>query len=62
MNQTAATPIVSSHKIQGDVLERLAVDYVRQSSQHRVQHNPESPQLQHGLVNTAVRLRWPRAS
>jgi DNA invertase Pin-like site-specific DNA recombinase len=60
MNQTAATPIVSSHKIQGRHCERLAVVYVRQSSLHQVQHNQESTQLQYGLANTAERLGWPR--
>lgn len=60
MNQTAPGPIFSAQKILGRHYERLAVVYVRQSSLHQVQHNQESTQLQYGLVNTAVRLGWPR--
>lgn len=60
MNQTAATPIVSSHKIQGRHFERLAVVYIRQSSLHQVQQNQESTQRQYGLANTAECLGWPR--
>lgn len=60
MNQTAPTPTLSSHKIQGRHFERLAVVYVRQSSLHQVQQNQESTQLQYGLASTAERLGWPR--
>ena len=60
MNQTASTPILSSHKILGRHFERLAVVYVRQSSLHQVQQNQESTQMQYGLANTAGRLGWAR--
>ncbi|WP_379493151.1 hypothetical protein [Nonomuraea rubra] len=39
-------------------LQRLAVVYVRQSTQQQVVHHQESTQLQYALVERAVALGW----
>jgi DNA invertase Pin-like site-specific DNA recombinase len=46
-------------KIQPWHLERLAVVYVRQSSQYQVIHNKESAQVQSGFRNLAMAWGWP---
>ena len=53
-------PVVTpaERKIQSRHLQRLAVVYVRQSTNQQVQRHQESTQLQYGLVNLAERLGW----
>lgn len=51
----------SSHKIRPQHLERLAIVYVRQSTQHQVVHNRESTELQYELRRRAVDLGWPES-
>ena len=46
-------------KIQPWHLERLAVVYVRQSSQYQVIHNKESAEVQSGFRNLAMAWGWP---
>ena len=47
------------HKIQPWHLERLAIVYVRQSSQYQVIHNKESAEVQSGFRNLAMAWGWP---
>lgn len=51
---------VRSSKIDARHLERLAIVYVRQSTQQQTIHNGESTRLQYGLTERAVSLGWPR--
>jgi DNA invertase Pin-like site-specific DNA recombinase len=46
-------------KIEPWHLQRLAVVYVRQSSQHQVINNKESAEVQANLRNSAVAWGWP---
>ena len=46
-------------KIQPWHLERLAIVYVRQSSQYQVIHNKESAEVQSGFRNLAMAWGWP---
>jgi DNA invertase Pin-like site-specific DNA recombinase len=48
-----------SGKIQPWHLERLAIVYVRQSSQYQVIHNKESAEVQSGFRNLAMAWGWP---
>jgi len=48
----------SAHKILPRHLDRLAVVYVRQSTQHQVVNNRESTELQYQLKRRAVGLGW----
>jgi DNA invertase Pin-like site-specific DNA recombinase len=45
-------------KVQSWHLDRLAVDYVRQSTSHQVLHHQESTRLQYGLTIRAQDLGW----
>ncbi len=54
MNSISMNP----SKITGEHLQRRAVVYVRQSSEHQVKHNLESQRLQYGLVDRARALGW----
>jgi DNA invertase Pin-like site-specific DNA recombinase len=47
------------NKIQPWHLERLAIVYVRQSSQYQVIHNKESAEVQSGFRNLALAWGWP---
>lgn len=47
-------------KIGADHLERIAVVYLRQSSEWQVQHNKESQRLQYALVDRVKSLGWSR--
>jgi hypothetical protein len=47
------------NKIQPWHLERLAVVYVRQSSQYQVSNNKESTEVQSSFRNFAVAWGWP---
>jgi DNA invertase Pin-like site-specific DNA recombinase len=51
---------VRSSKIDQRHVERLAVVYVRQSTQQQTIHHEESTRLQYGLTERAVLLGWPR--
>ena len=46
-------------KIQPWHLERLAIVYVRQSSQYQVIHNKESAEVQSSFRNLAIAWGWP---
>ena len=48
-----------SGKIQPWHLERLAIVYVRQSSQYQVVHNKESAEVQSAFRNLAMAWGWP---
>ena len=48
-----------SSKLQDHHFARAAIVYVRQSDPHQVVENPESTELQYGLVDHAVQLGWP---
>jgi DNA invertase Pin-like site-specific DNA recombinase len=48
----------SAHKIFPRHLDRLAVVYIRQSTQHQVDNNRESTELQYQLRRRAVGLGW----
>jgi DNA invertase Pin-like site-specific DNA recombinase len=49
-----------SSKVQDHHQRRLAVVYVRQSTQRQVLHNVESTALQYELARRAVALGWPQ--
>jgi len=57
-----AQPISASlpTKIQDDHRARLAIVYVRQSTQHQVLEHRESTARQYAMVDRAVALGWPR--
>ena len=56
--EAPATPTRPS-KIQPWHLERLAIVYVRQSSQYQVTHNKESADVQSGFRHLAMAWGWP---
>ena len=58
-NRPAPTSLLRSPKIQPWHLDRLAIDYVRQSTAHQVAENRESTDRQYALVNRAIELGWP---
>ena len=47
-----------SERLKEQHLERKAVLYVRQSSQHQVLHNTESRRLQYGMEQRLRQLGW----
>lgn len=51
-----------SEKITDQQLERRALVYVRQSTQHQVLEHRESAARQYALVDRAAQLGWPRAA
>src|SRR5438132_4346792 len=51
-----------SDKIADEHLRRLAIVYVRQSTQHQVLEHRESTARQYALADRAVALGWPRAA
>jgi DNA invertase Pin-like site-specific DNA recombinase len=61
-----AKPIVSSsprsEKISDHHLQRRAIVYVRQSTQHQVLEHRESTARQYALVDRAAALGWPQAA
>ena len=57
-NTTSAR--LSSAKIQATHLDRLAIVYVRQSTQKQVLENRESAARQYAFAEQAVALGWPR--
>lgn len=60
---TAASQIVRrSEKIADHHLQRRAIVYVRQSTQHQVLEHRESTARQYALADRAVELGWPRAA
>jgi DNA invertase Pin-like site-specific DNA recombinase len=52
--------VLRSPKILDRHLDRLAIDYVRQSDPHQVLNNRESRERQYALADHAVALGWPR--
>lgn len=60
-DRTAVRPSwdLRSEKILPENLERLAIVYVRQSTQQQVLNNQESTRLQYGLKTRAIQLGWP---
>ena len=58
MNQPEPRPSGTSGKIRRPHLERLAVVYVRQSTQRQVIENRESTDLQYKLTHKAEELGW----
>jgi DNA invertase Pin-like site-specific DNA recombinase len=57
-NNPAGTPAPFAHKIRPRHLDRLAVVYVRQSTQQQVVGNRESADLQYQLRRRAVEYGW----
>ena len=57
--QSQTPRVIPSSKISDQHLRRLAVVYIRQSSQRQVEHNVESTQLQYQLVDRAAAFGWP---
>ena len=49
-----------SDKITDQQLQKLAIVYVRQSTQHQVLEHRESTARQYALADRAVALGWPR--
>jgi Resolvase, N terminal domain len=58
-NRPAPAGLFRSPKIQPWHLDRLAIDYVRQSTAQQVAENRESTDRQYALVNRAIELGWP---
>jgi DNA invertase Pin-like site-specific DNA recombinase len=58
MNTTDPSPTPFAHKIRPRHLDRLAVVYVRQSTQQQVTANRESADLQYQLRRRAVEYGW----
>lgn len=56
-----AHPLLLSSKIQPKHLEKLALIYVRQSSQKQVEQNIESTQPQYRLAGRAEAYGWPKS-
>jgi DNA invertase Pin-like site-specific DNA recombinase len=50
---------LSSHKIDGRHLERVAMVYVRQSTPQQLVKHQESTRLQYGLTERAAAMGWP---
>jgi DNA invertase Pin-like site-specific DNA recombinase len=55
-------PAIRSDKIRDDHWQRLAIVYVRQSTQRQVLEHRESTARQYALADRAVALGWPRAA
>ena len=53
-------PLATSFKVKACHLERVAIVYVRQSSQKQVMENRESAARQYDFAEQAVALGWPR--
>ncbi len=60
--QTAAGATFRSDKIAQEHLQRLAIVYVRQSTQQQVLEHRESTARQYALADRAVALGWPAAA
>jgi DNA invertase Pin-like site-specific DNA recombinase len=60
-NQSCASPL-RSDKITDEHLQRLALVYVRQSTQQQVLEHRESTARQYALKDRAVALGWPAAA
>ena len=58
----AHTTALRSDKIRDEHLQRLAIVYVRQSTQQQVIEHRESTARQYALADRAVSLGWPRAA
>ena len=58
----AYTGTIRSDKIRDEHLQRLAIVYVRQSTQQQVLEHRESTARQYALADRAVALGWPRAA
>jgi DNA invertase Pin-like site-specific DNA recombinase len=58
-SRPAPAGLFRSPKIQTWHLDRLAIDYVRQSTARQVAENRESTDRQYALVNRAIELGWP---
>lgn len=54
--------LLRSDKITNEHLQRLAIVYVRQSTQHQVLEHRESTARQYALVDRAMALGWPAAA
>jgi DNA invertase Pin-like site-specific DNA recombinase len=61
-NSTAPSNLLRSNKITDDHLTRLAIVYVRQSTQHQVLEHRESTARQYALADRAVVLGWPKTA
>ena len=57
-SRSRAASVFVSTKIRGEHLEKLAIVYVRQSSQKQVDNNIESTQLQYRLADRAQVYGW----
>lgn len=57
MNMTTVSSL-TSYKIQGSHLDRLAAVYVRQSTPQQMLRHQESTRLQYGLVDRGLALGW----
>lgn len=60
--QDRQPPPLRSEKIRDEHLERLAIVYVRQSTQQQVLEHRESTARQYALADRAVALGWPAAA
>jgi len=59
---TAPSALLRSDKITDEHLDRLAIVYVRQSTQHQVLEHRESTARQYALADRALALGWPTAA
>ena len=62
MRHQSRDAMLRSDKITDEHLQRLAIVYVRQSTQHQVLEHRESTARQYALADRAVALGWPAAA
>jgi len=60
--ESPPAPAVFPSKVHDEHRAKLAIVYVRQSTQHQVLEHRESTARQYALADRAVALGWPRAS
>ncbi|MDZ4848065.1 MAG: hypothetical protein SGI77_02125 [Pirellulaceae bacterium] len=58
---SVAVALFLSTKVQSQHLEKLALVYVRQSSQRQVENNVESTDLQYRLSDRVEAYGWPKS-
>jgi len=62
VNATIPSTLLRSDKITDEHFHRLAIVYVRQSTQHQVLEHRESTARQYALADRAVALGWPQTA
>ena len=62
VSSAAPSTLLRSDKITDEHLGRMAIVYVRQSTQHQVMEHRESTARQYALADRATALGWPKAA